>query len=109
GIVSLEDLIEEVVGEIQDEFDHETLPIDELENGILRIRGDVILAELEQLYDFKWNHDLKAVTIGGLLMAALGDIPIAEDKITIGNAELTVEEIEGMAVKSVLVKFLPAE
>jgi CBS domain containing-hemolysin-like protein len=104
GIVSLEDLIEEVVGEIQDEFDHETLPIDELENGLLRIRGDVILAELEQLYNFKWDQNLKAVTIGGLVMAVLGDIPEPQDQIQIGNASITVESVDGMAVNTLLLQ-----
>jgi CBS domain containing-hemolysin-like protein len=104
GIVSLEDLIEEVVGEIQDEFDQETLPIDELEGGVLRVRGDVILGELEQLYNFKWDQDIEAITIGGLVMAALGDIPQPDDTLIIGNASIQVEETEGLAVKTLLVK-----
>jgi CBS domain containing-hemolysin-like protein len=104
GIVSLEDLIEEVVGEIQDEFDHEPLPIDELEGGLLRVRGDVILGELEQLYHFKWDQDTRAITIGGLVMEALGDIPQADDELVIGNAAIKVEETEGLAVKTVLIK-----
>jgi CBS domain containing-hemolysin-like protein len=104
GIVSLEDLIEEVVGEIQDEFDQETLPIDELEGGLLRVRGDVILGELEQLYNFKWDQNIEAITIGGLVMAALGDIPQPDDELVIGNASIKVEEIEGLAVKTVLIK-----
>ena len=103
GIVSLEDLIEEVVGEIQDEFDQESLPIDELENGVLRVRGDVILGELEQLYNFKWDQDIEAITIGGLVMAVLGDIPQPDDQLTIGNASIQVEEVEGLAVKTLLV------
>jgi CBS domain containing-hemolysin-like protein len=104
GIVSLEDLIEEVVGEILDEFDQETLPIDELEGGLLRVRGDVILGELEQLYNFKWDQEIEAITIGGLVMAALGDIPQPGDELVIGNASIKVEEIEGLAVKTVLIK-----
>lgn len=104
GIVSLEDLIEEVVGEIQDEFDHEPLPIDELEGGVLRVRGDVILGELEQLHNFKWDQDMEVITIGGLVMASLGDIPKPDQQIAIGNASITVEEIEGLAVKTLLIK-----
>jgi CBS domain containing-hemolysin-like protein len=104
GIVSLEDLIEEVVGEIQDEFDQETLPIDELEGGLLRVRGDVILGELEQLYNFKWDQEIEAITIGGLVMAVLGDITQPDDELVIGNASIKVEEIEGLAVKTVLIK-----
>jgi CBS domain containing-hemolysin-like protein len=107
GIVSIEDLIEEVVGEIQDEFDQELLPIDELKNGLLRVRGDVILGELEQHYDFRWDHSARAITIGGLVMASLGDIPKLDDQLVIGNASITVEEIEGMAVKTLLMQIFP--
>jgi CBS domain containing-hemolysin-like protein len=109
GLVSIEDLIEEVVGEIQDEFDHEELPIDELDGGILRVRGDVILGELEQHYNFKWDQETKAITISGLVMASLGDIPRLDDQIVIGNASITVEEIEGMAVKTLLMKIHPGQ
>jgi CBS domain containing-hemolysin-like protein len=109
GLVSIEDLIEEVVGEIQDEFDQEDLPIDELEGGILRVRGDVILGELEQHYNFKWEQESKAITIGGLVMASLGDIPQLNDQIVIGNASITVEEIEGMAVKTLLMEIRPEQ
>lgn len=101
GIISLEDLVEEVVGEIQDEFDREIQPIQELEAGVLRVRGDVILDELNQLYDLNLESD-KAYTIGGLVMALLDRIPTSRDKIQYQGLTLEVEAVDRLTVQSVL-------
>lgn len=102
GIVSLEDLVEEVVGEIQDEFDHEILPIEELSTGLLRIRGDVILEEINQHYDLDLESDA-AYTIGGLVMSLLGRIPAPKDFVEFQGITFEVEAVERLAVQSVLV------
>ena len=102
GIITLEDLIEEVVGEIQDEFDEETKPIEELSPTLLRVRGDVILEELDQLYDLKLENEV-AVTIGGLVMALLGRIPQAKDTINVGKVKIEVVNLDGLAVRNVLI------
>ena len=101
GIISLEDLVEEVVGEIQDEFDREIQPIEELSAGVLRVRGDVILDELDQLYDLDLESE-DAYTIGGLVMSLLGRIPISKDKIFHRGVTLEVESVERLAVQSIL-------
>jgi len=107
GIVTLEDLIEEVVGEIQDEFDEETLPIEELPGNILRVRGDVLLAELEQHYTLDWKYP-ETNTIGGLVMFLLGEIAQPDDQVSHEGVKIVVESTEGLAVKSVLL-FLPPQ
>jgi len=104
GIISLEDLVEEVVGEIQDEFDREIQLVEEVSDGVLRVRGDVILDELNQLYDLDLESD-DAYTIGGLVMSLLGRIPITNDKIIHRKVVLEVEAVEGLAVQSVLIHF----
>jgi CBS domain containing-hemolysin-like protein len=105
GIVTLEDLVEEVVGEIQDEFDEETLPIEELPGNTLRLRGDVLLAELEQHYNLDWKYP-ETNTIGGLVMSLLGEIAQPDDQVIYKGVKIVVESTEGLAVKSVLL-FLP--
>ncbi|KAA3647743.1 MAG: HlyC/CorC family transporter [Chloroflexi bacterium] len=107
GIVTLEDLVEEVVGEIQDEFDSETTPIQIIDKNTLRVRGDVILDEINQLHDTHLSHT-DAQTIGGLAMALLGRIPEPGDHIKAGEVRLEVESIKRFAVESLLV-FLPQE
>lgn len=107
GIISLEDLVEEVVGEIQDEFDKEIAPIQELSARVLRVRGDVILDELNQLYDLNLDSE-DAYTVGGFVMALLGRIPLAKDKVMHEGVQFEVENVERLAVQSVLIH-LPDE
>ena len=75
----------------------------QLSDKTLRVRGDVILAELEQHYNLKWG-DTNAITIGGLVMILLGDIPKQNDTVEFRNVSILVEETEGMAVKTVLIQ-----
>ena len=103
GLITLEDLIEEVVGEIRDEFDQEIEPIEEVEAKLLRVRGDLLLDELEQLYDLDLSFT-EADTVGGLVMASLGRIPRPEDKVTFAGVTFEVEAVEGLAVQTLLVR-----
>ncbi|MFC1936220.1 hemolysin family protein, partial [Chloroflexota bacterium] len=105
GIITLEDLIEEVVGEIQDEFDQETQPIEEVSPSVLRVRGDVILDELQQLYKLDLYYE-EANTIGGLVMAELGRIPLPKDCIIFNGIKIEVTSVEKLAVEYVLI-YLP--
>ncbi len=102
GIVTLEDLVEEVVGEIQDEFDLEQPPIQELEPGVLRVQGDLLLDELNQHYDLALEHP-EVDTVSGLIMALLGRIPEPGDQVTYRGVTFQVESVEGRAVGSALV------
>jgi CBS domain containing-hemolysin-like protein len=103
GIVTIEDLVEEVVGEIQDEFDREILPIEVLETGMLRVRGDLLLDELNQHYDVDLEME-DAFTVGGLVMTLLGRIPTVGDRVVHERLVFQVEAIERLAVQSVLIE-----
>lgn len=106
GIVTLEDLLEEVVGEILDEFDIETPPFKPLdENGYgYQVRGDVILEEINQHLGIMLS-DQTATTIGGYVMSVLGSIPRIGDRVKLPNATIIVEEVSKRAVKSVIIEF----
>lgn len=103
GLVTLEDLVEEVVGEIQDEFDQELPPIQTLEPGRLRVRGDLLLDELNQHHDLKLSHP-DADTVGGLLMALLGRMLDEGDVVESESVRFEVESVKGLAVQTVLVE-----
>jgi len=104
GIITLEDLIEEVVGEILDEFDQEMPPFEQISENTIRVRGDVILEELEQHFNLVFDENNEAISIGGYIMSKLGSIPKPNEKISAKGFNLTVEKVDGLAIISVLIE-----
>lgn len=103
GLVTLEDLVEELIGEIQDEFDEEIAPIEELTPQTLRVRGDLLIDELNQLYELELTYG-EADTVGGLVMALLGHVPELGERVQVDGIKFEVESVEGMAVNTLLVQ-----
>lgn len=106
GLVTLEDLIEEIIGEIQDEFDRELPPFSEIAPQILRVRGDLLLDELNQHYELNLTY-ADVDTVGGLIMATLGHLAQPGESVTYGALRFEVESMEGLAVNTALL-YLPA-
>jgi putative hemolysin len=98
GLLTMEDIIEEVVGEIQDEYDAEMPPIRKISEQIIDVRGDLLLNELNQHYALDLSAE-QADTIGGLIMESLGRLPRAGDDLALGDIRILVVEIDGFAVK----------
>lgn len=101
GIVTLEDALEEIFGELQDEFDQEEEPIIETGEG-LSVRGDVVLSVLNDRYGLGLPED-DVDTIGGLVWHELGRLPAAGDEVDVtGTAyRLRVEAMDRQAVRRV--------
>jgi len=104
GLVTIEDIIEEVVGEIQDEYDAEMTPIREISDTVIEVRGDLLLDEINQHYALGL-HDEQADTIGGLIMDSLGRLPQAQDELILDRIRIQVLEMDGLAVKKVRIQF----
>ena len=97
GLVTMEDLLEEIFGEIQDESDREPPLLEEMGPNHIRVRGDMLLEELQQHYDLAF--DMTAVdTVGGWIMAHLDRIPEVGDEDTVGRVRFRVLQVRNRAV-----------
>ncbi|MBB0233049.1 transporter associated domain-containing protein, partial [Streptomyces calidiresistens] len=76
GIVTIEDILEEIVGEITDEYDRELPPVRPLDGGRHRVTARLDLGDLGELYGIELD-DEDVETVGGLLAKRLGRVPIA--------------------------------
>ena len=106
GIVSLEDLIEEIFGEVQDEFDQEVALFRGLPGNRVLVRWDWLVHDLNELLELKLPTD-QADTIGGLVLTELGRVAEVGDTVQFGEVVLRVERIEGKAVAAVSLPATP--
>lgn len=102
GLVTLEDLIEEVVGEIVDEFDVEQPMIEQLGGERLRVNGRAALDDLSDflgvsLPEGEWS------TVGGLIFSALGHVPSVGEALDVNGHRFLVERVQGRRIARVLV------
>lgn len=94
GLVTLEDLIEELVGEIADEYDEDDVEAVEVEPGVYRIQARMSLDDLGELFDEDIEDD-EVDTAGGLLAKAIGRVPIVGSTAVVEGIRLTAERLEG--------------
>jgi CBS domain containing-hemolysin-like protein len=94
GLVTIEDILEEIVGEITDEYDREGPRIEDLEDGTVRVSVRVPIDDLEERFDV--SFDLEDVeTVGGLLATELGRVPIAGATVELQGLRFTAEGGKG--------------
>ncbi len=102
GLVTLEDLIEELVGDISDEYDREVPDVVELSEGVYRVSARLPIDELGDLFDLELEDD-DVDTAGGLLTKALGRLPVPGSSATVAGLVLTAERTEGRRKRLVTV------
>ena len=94
GLVTMEDVLEEIVGEIQDEYDREAPAVEELEGSARRITARYDVEDLEELYGVELPKE-DVETVGGLLAKLLGRVPIPGATVEVGGLVLVAESAKG--------------
>ncbi|MFP5346843.1 MAG: hemolysin family protein [Actinomycetes bacterium] len=94
GLVTIEDLIEEIVGEIADEYDREAPGVEPVEEGTYRVSARTSIDEVAELFGLEIEEE-EVDSVGGLLAKALGKVPIPGSAACVGGLELTAERREG--------------
>lgn len=107
GIVTLEDLVEEVVGEVRDEFDLEKEPYVEIAPGILEVAGDYLVDDLmEEVYIGSESTLPDVETVGGLVISKLGRPPQINDEVIYGDqVRIKVLDVDRRAVARARIEF----
>lgn len=100
GIVCLEDIIEEIVGEIQDEFDNEEEEIKQLEAGVYLCDGRVHVSTLNEELGLSLEEE-NIDTLGGLVFSLFEKIPARYEKVSYENLDFIVQKIEGHKIEQV--------
>lgn len=104
GMVTMEDIVEELVGEIQDEYDEdEQLPFVQTGLNQVVIRGDLLLDELDQHFELEFESD-EADTVAGFVMAKLGHVAQEGESVVVDGVTFTVEEMDGLAIQTLLME-----
>jgi CBS domain containing-hemolysin-like protein len=97
GIITLENVLETLVGQIQDEFDQEKSELAQISENVWETTGALPLSELEKIVGVV-EHGDGVATVSGLITEKLGGFPKPGDTLAIRNFELQVEEMEGARV-----------
>jgi CBS domain containing-hemolysin-like protein len=109
GLVTLEDIVEEIVGEIQDEYDQtEELPYQMVREGEYIVQGRVDLGEFNELLGSKLPQD-EADTLGGFIYGRLGRAPTSGETLRVDGLLLTVELVSGRRIRKVRAHLEPQE
>ena len=100
GIVCFEDIIEEIIGDIQDEFDNEREDILKIDEGVYLCDARVNLSDLNEELSLSIPDD-DFDTLGGFVFELFGKIPVRYEKIEYKNMEFVIQEMEGHKIKSI--------
>jgi CBS domain containing-hemolysin-like protein len=99
GLITFEDLIEEIFGELQDEFDDETALIAVDAQGRMYLRGDLLVSDVNEYLGLDLPDT--ADTLGGLIFSLLGRPPEVGEEVKVGDSVLRVEAMEDLSVTEV--------
>jgi CBS domain containing-hemolysin-like protein len=107
GLVTLEDIVEEIVGEIQDEYDQaEESPYQAGEAGDFVFQGRIDLDDFNEIMESDLPKT-EADTLGGFVYSQIGHVPVVGDALQVENLLLTVEQVTGRRIRKVRARRIP--
>lgn len=101
GLVTIEDVLEQIVGEIEDEHDQQEQEVQELEDGSLMVEAGINLDDLNTRVQVDIGEDGEFETLGGLLLARFGRVPDTGERMSIGNYEYEIQQATARRIKTV--------
>jgi len=108
GLVTLEDLLEELVGEITDEYDRDELHVERVNDHEFRVNGSVPISEINELLDVELP-DEEWDTVAGLMLGLLGKIPAQGEEVRYQNLTFVAERVQRRRIAQVLIRREPVE
>ncbi|MDP8242384.1 MAG: hemolysin family protein [Candidatus Celaenobacter antarcticus] len=108
GIISVEDLLEELVGEIEDEYDAQENDISKVNDTTLLVNGEVEIERLIEDYNIELDEG-DYETLAGMLIEKFERIPRYNEKLLIKNYEFTIKQVTAKKIEKVMVKILPKQ
>ena len=103
GLITYEDLIEEIFGELQDEFDDEMALIARDPTGRIYLRGDLLIADVNEYLQLDLPVDTTD-SMSGLIFSTLGRAPNEKEEVLIGDVRIRVEEMEDLGIAELSLK-----
>ncbi|HZX48772.1 MAG TPA: transporter associated domain-containing protein, partial [Nitrospirota bacterium] len=101
GLVTMEDIIEEIVGEIEDEYDYDDRPVKILKDGSMIIDASLQIRDLIDQYKLSIEESEDYETIAGLVLSQLQKMPRGGEIVKYGDYKITIVDIEGKRISKV--------
>ena len=109
GLVTIDDVVEEIVGDVPDEFHSQTPSVEPQPDGTTIVAPTLRLDELDELFDIEVDEDGDVDTVGGLVVEHLGRLAQAGDVVELEKYRLVVEEVDGVRITKLrLIPLTPA-
>jgi CBS domain containing-hemolysin-like protein len=106
GLVTIEDLLEEIVGEIADEYDREEPQLEPVDETTYRVNGRLSIDDVNDLLDVNLPHD-EWDTVAGLMYGLLGSVPTQGETVSFNDLTFTAEKVQGRRIAKVLITRKP--